>query len=184
MGNPADPVSPALERVVGRFERSVREVARRHGLDAAALDEVLQDVRIRLWRALGSGERIEGAPASYVYRTAVSAALDLIRRRRARREVALPEAALGAAGPLVSGHAAEREAEANELGEQVWRALDGIVASRRPVVRMYLAGYGVEEIARLLGWSEPKTRNLVYRGMAELRVRLGEAGVGPGEGGE
>jgi RNA polymerase sigma-70 factor (ECF subfamily) len=43
---------------------------------------------------------------------------------------------------------------------------------------MYLAGYAREEIGQLLGWSEPKTRNLLYRGMDDLRARLAVRGIG------
>jgi RNA polymerase sigma-70 factor (ECF subfamily) len=43
---------------------------------------------------------------------------------------------------------------------------------------MYLAGHPREEIAEVLGWSEAKTRNLLYRGLADLRARLTELGVG------
>jgi RNA polymerase sigma-70 factor (ECF subfamily) len=43
---------------------------------------------------------------------------------------------------------------------------------------MYLAGYSREEIADFLGWSEAKTRNLLYRGLADLRNRLTEWGIG------
>jgi RNA polymerase sigma factor (sigma-70 family) len=68
--------------------------------------------------------------------------------------------------------------EYSELSQQVARAIDDIPASRRPVVRMYLAGHPREEIADLLGWSEAKTRNLLYRGLADLRARLTELGVG------
>ncbi len=50
---------------------------------------------------------------------------------------------------------------------------------RRSVVRMYLTGYDREEIADLLGWTEPKTRNLLYRGLADLREILTEMGIGP-----
>ena len=46
-------------------------------------------------------------------------------------------------------------------------------------MRMYLAGYGREEIADLFGWTEPKTRHLLYRGLADLRERLTEVGIGP-----
>jgi RNA polymerase sigma-70 factor (ECF subfamily) len=42
---------------------------------------------------------------------------------------------------------------------------------------MYLAGYPREEIAALMGWSEAKTRNLLYRGLADLRERLTELGI-------
>ena len=43
---------------------------------------------------------------------------------------------------------------------------------------MYLAGYPREEIAELMGWTEGKTRNLLYRGLADLRARLTELGIG------
>jgi RNA polymerase sigma-70 factor (ECF subfamily) len=43
---------------------------------------------------------------------------------------------------------------------------------------MYLAGHPREEIAELMGWTEGKTRNLLYRGLADLRERLMAMGVG------
>jgi RNA polymerase sigma-70 factor (ECF subfamily) len=66
-----------------------------------------------------------------------------------------------------------------ELQQIVGQAVDELIPARRSVVRMYLAGYGREEIADLLGWTEPKTRNLLYRGLADLRERLTEMGIGP-----
>jgi RNA polymerase sigma-70 factor (ECF subfamily) len=69
--------------------------------------------------------------------------------------------------------------ERRELGEQVAAAIEALSPARRPVVRMYLAGYRLAEIADLLGWSEGKARNLLYRGLADLRARLTGAGVGP-----
>jgi len=55
--------------------------------------------------------------------------------------------------------------------------LESIAESRRPVVRTYLAGYGTTEIGELMGWTEAKARNLVYRGLADLRVRLRAMGI-------
>ena len=170
-----DQVSSALEGVLANFAGMVKRVGWRHRLSDADVDEVMQEVRIRLWRARPSSEQISTSSASYVYRTAVSAALDIARRRRARRaELSDPIddqmgiAAVG--GPLA-------DAEGTELAEQVARAVDTIAPARRPVVRMYLAGYPREEIAELMGWSEAKTRNLLYRGLADLRARLTEQGI-------
>ena len=180
MHSPSDSTRASLESVISDFADMVRRVAWRHRLADADVDEVMQEVRIRLWRSHGTGseesEQITRAPASYVYRTAVSAALDLLRRRRAQRTgVTVPleeeDAAVGEArGP-------EGELEASDLAEQVTRAIETIPASRRPAVRMYLAGYPREEIAELMGWTEGKTRNLLYRGLADLRERLTEQGI-------
>ena len=180
MHPPPDDSFATLDAVIAEFADMVRRVAWRHRLVDADVDEVMQEVRIRLWRSHGSGvegsEQISRAPASYVYRTAVSAALDLLRRRRTQRsgvtvpleeEDALVHDARGPAGEL----------EASELAAQVARAIETIPASRRPAVRMYLAGYPREEIAALMGWSEAKTRNLLYRGLADLRERLTEQGI-------
>ena len=174
-----DKLSSELEAAVGRFAALVRRVGLRHRLSEADLEDVLQEVRIRLWRGRSGprSERTEQVSASYVYRLAVSAAVDLLRRRRARgadRTVALDEVN----EPVAEQPDPARAAEVSELSAQLERALDTITPSRRPVVRMYLAGYSSEEVAQVMGWSEPKTRNLLYRGLADLRERLKEMGIG------
>ena len=174
-------ISAALETVIDQCAGMIRRVAWRHRLSDADVDEVMQEVRIRLWRAHQGGEdaseQIAAAPASYVYRTAMSAALDLLRRRRARRD----DRTVGIDDDqelfATAGGGPEQTVEASELTAQVARAIETIPASRRPVVRMYLVGYPREEIARLLGWSEAKTRNLLYRGLADLRERLTGMGI-------
>ena len=186
MQPPPDPPFAALEAVIADFADMVRRVAWRHRLADAYVDEVMQEVRIRLWRSHGTGgaegsEQIQRAPASYVYRTAVSAALDLLRRRRTQRAgatVPLEEAGDAAAATPNEVRGPDAELEASELAGQVARAIETIPASRRPAVRMYLAGYPREEIASLMGWSEAKTRNLLYRGLADLRERLTAMGIG------
>jgi DNA-directed RNA polymerase specialized sigma24 family protein len=79
------PLSLALEAAMTRFASMVRQVGRRYRLDESAQDEVMQEVRIRLWRARGTSEQIDETNTSYVYRTASTAALDVIRRRRSRQ---------------------------------------------------------------------------------------------------
>jgi RNA polymerase sigma-70 factor (ECF subfamily) len=175
-----DLASPALEAVLLRFAGMVRAVGRRHGLLEADLDEMIQDVRIRLWHARETGERIAGSPSSYVYRAARSASLDLVRRRRgrgARTVVADCDSTVAEASGATS---ADRALEETELADVVFRAVEGLLESRRVVVRLHLLGYESAEIAALLGWSGGKTRNLLSRGLADLRARLLESGVGPG----
>ena len=68
--------------------------------------------------------------------------------------------------------------EDREHRRRVARIQVGISQSRSPAVRMHLAGYPREEIASLMGWTEAKTRNLLYRGLADLRERLAQEGIG------
>ena len=131
----------------------------------------MQEVRIRLWRARGTSEQVDETNTSYVYRTASSAALDVIRRRRARqadRHDAIEDEGTVTVltAPQPDPHASPRGVASS--AQRVARAIDEIPASRRPPVRMHLAGYPREEIAKLMGWTEAKTRNLLYRGLADL----------------
>ncbi len=178
----ADDSSSGLDRLLARCADRVRSVARSHRLDPATIGEVFQEVRIRIWKAFGDSEKIASLPASYVYQTASAAAIDLIRRRRARRgDVTEPIDTATGAGVAVAGPGLDA-LEAQELGRQVDEALADLVPSRRPVVRMHLEGYDRREIAELLGWSEAKVRNLLYRGMDDLRAALERRGIGPGKG--
>jgi RNA polymerase sigma factor (sigma-70 family) len=175
---PGDSLSRALDAAVARFTDAARRLAHRTGLGADDLDELLQEVRIRLWRALGTPERIREARALYIQRTVASAALDLIRRRRARREQPL-EGDEGVIPEPAAPGGADRELDRAEFDAVVARAIEELTESRRVVVRLHLTGYEREEIARMLGWTEPKTRNLLYRGLADLREALERAGVTP-----
>ncbi|HWB41665.1 MAG TPA: sigma-70 family RNA polymerase sigma factor [Gemmatimonadales bacterium] len=175
-----DQLSPALERALGKFSGVLRQVCWRYRFSGDDVDELVQEVRIRLWRAHGelasAGEHIATISASYLHRTALSAAIDMLRRRRARggdRTMSLEDER----DTLPERHGPEQELEQSELAAQVERAIESIHATRRPVVRMHLLGHSREEIAQLLGWSEAKTRNLLYRGLAEVREHLTAQGV-------
>ena len=131
----ADPTSAALEHVLQRFGAMLARAGLERGLGAAELDDLRQDVRIRLWRALEQGERIESIPASYVQRTAVTAALDLIRRRRARRTEPLVEprdTGDKPIGPSAQVSGPDREFDRDELAECVAGAVDGLADARPP----------------------------------------------------
>jgi RNA polymerase sigma factor (sigma-70 family) len=177
---PDGDASRALEHVVGRFDAFIRRAARRHGLAGDEIDEAVQDLRLRMWKSLGTAELIRRANPSYIYRAAISASIDIIRRRRARHFEStaladdvtdeLPDPRRGADAGL----------EGQEIAAAVHRAVALLAESRRAVVRMHLAGYDRDEIGELLGWSEPKTRNLLYRGLSDLREILESWGIRPG----
>jgi RNA polymerase sigma-70 factor (ECF subfamily) len=172
-------LSLALEAAMTKFGAMVRQVGRRYRLDDEGVDEVMQEVRIRLWRARGTSEQIDETNTSYVYRTASTAALDVLRRRRSRWAGQHDDIDDGPVAVLAAPEPdPHRVLEGSELADKVDQAIEAIPATRRPAVRMHLAGYPREEIADLMGWTEAKTRNLLYRGLTDLRERLAAEGVG------
>ena len=135
-----------------------------------------------MWKSLGTAEVIRRAKASYIYRAAISASIDIIRRRRARRFEATSLDDGIAEVTTDPRRRADAGLEGDELAATVHRAIGMLAESRRAVVRMHLAGYERNEMADLLGWTEAKTRNLLYRGLADLREILESWGIRPASG--
>jgi len=169
----------AIEDALSAYAAAVRRIAHQNRLSPSDLDEIFQEMRIRLWHARERGERIEEMLPSYMYRVARSAAIDVIRRTRHASEQPLSETAERQGSWGQPPESADRTAETAEFETEVRAALAALSDTRRAAVQMYLAGYGQQEICRMLGWGEGRTRNLLSRGLKELRDRLTARGVGP-----
>jgi len=153
-------------------------------------DDIEQDARLRLWRAI-EAEREINFHGSYIYRIVVSVTINAIRRVKARREEQLRLAEDGAdedaaeVKPIIPAAGAENspeaKAEREELRRKVEEAMARLPENRRLAVGLHLQGMTTDEIADLMGWSEPKARNLVYRGLKDLRRELRDAGIEYGE---
>jgi RNA polymerase sigma-70 factor (ECF subfamily) len=59
----------------------------------------------------------------------------------------------------------------------VGKAVDGLIESRRRVVKLYLLNMSIEEISLYFHWSKDKTRNLLYRGLNDLKKILKEKNI-------
>ena len=146
------------------------------------LDDVEQEARLRLWNGIKVEREIRDIP-SYIYRVAMTTTIDAIRQARSRREKQLRTP--GEEGddasftrPLVAGEPGpDRIAEGRMVLEKVEAILASFEPDRRRAVGLLLQGTSTAEIANLLQWSEPKARNLVYRGLRELRKRLRAQGI-------
>lgn len=143
-------------------------------------DDIEQEARLRLWRALQSERPITDL-ASYIYKIAVTTTIDAVRRVKARHEEQLHVVAEreGEAGsPMADPNdSPERLVERGEVMRRVEEALASLSENRRRAVGLHLQGLSNQEIATVLGWSEPKARNLIYRGLKELRERLRAAEI-------
>jgi len=164
-------IGTALERLMARFTGLARRVARARGLSVVEVDEILQDVRIRLWQAHPQNENIERLGASYFVKVVTSAVVDRLRKRRradTSLDVELAQTTLPMALQVVPPDLAEQEALATRLE----RALALLTRNRRLVVQLHLDGYERQEISGMTGWTEAKVRNLLYRGLDDLRASL------------
>jgi RNA polymerase sigma-70 factor (ECF subfamily) len=169
--------APRLEELVARYAALIRSaIARVAGPRAEAIgDDVVQRVTTALWKRLGSGEPIEHPPA-YVYRCAIREALREVERLDEGRVEPLDDGLADRLGDLAPDP--EQRLRGRRLGEAVELCLGDLQPERAQAVRAHLAGFDVDEIMELHAWTYQKARNLVARGMADLRELLTRRGYG------
>lgn len=168
-----------LSEVLARHGARLRLLVNQHckaeqGLDP---DDIEQEVRIRLWRAL-EREKNSALPASYIQRVVVTTVIDALRRSKPEQTTALPEAGQeGGIEALLDRVGPVRSATDGQRMDMVLAAIEALPARRRQPVRLALQGFTPEEIGELLDMTTTMAKNLMYRGLYELRDRLREAGM-------
>ena len=150
------------------FERIYAFIVRRVG-DRDAAEDLTSDV---FHRALANLRQFEwrGVPfAAWLFRIAANSIAD--RSQRAAKERAISH--LDDPGnPSLS----EASLEASEERARLFRLVDTLPADQRRVIVMRFAEQrSIREIAQVLRRTEGAVKQLQFRGLQSLRVRLGEA---------
>lgn len=161
-----------LKALLVQYEGAIRAQLLRLAprLRAADIDDLTQEVRIRLWQVLKLEKNLQ-QPASYLKRVVLTATIDALRRAEVRGEkyehvewsvLGEGREALGEQGPSAVfeqlSEVQSLELKLQKLNPHVARAL-----------RLHVQGYNSEEIAELLDWTEAKARNVVYRAIQQLK---------------
>lgn len=148
-----------------------------------SFDDLYQEVCVRLWRSLSS-EKVISDLASYLHRITATTTIDALRRVKARREEQMnlspaqdSEIEVEHSQPRDVHTSPEAVARYQELIGIVQVVLERLPQNRQRAVRLHLQGLTTAEIGELMAWSEAKARNLVYRGLDELRNQLRAHGV-------
>jgi RNA polymerase sigma factor (sigma-70 family) len=146
-------------------------------LPGVGVEDLMQELRLRLWQALERETTIE-QPASYLMQAAVRVMIDAQRRAAVRQpEGGFVELVPDDAPPPETSDgqppAPDDEVERRQSLARLQSALAALAPDRARMVRLYLQGFGAVEIARMTGWTEPRCRNLLYRGLADLKAELG-----------
>lgn len=164
----------ALERTQEKYGGWCRSIAQNILGQDQDVEECLNDCWLQLWNAIPPArpERFQGYLGAVVRNRAL-----LLRTRRARREDTVSLAALELAECLPCRDGPEQSAEAAELG----RAISAFLRAQREgprtaFLRRYWYADSLEETARRLGWSVPKTKSVLFRMRNRLRTYLKEEG--------
>jgi RNA polymerase sigma-70 factor (ECF subfamily) len=163
MSRRADPSDlEAFEAVYRDHHRRVWALASRWERDARSAEELLQDVFVRVWRALPDF-RGESALSTWIHSIAVRTAMDRARHDR-RREGR--ERAAGADRPVAAEPVA---AEAVDLERAIAALPDG---QRRMFILHAIEGYRCREIADRMGVATGTVQSQVFRAREKLKEVL------------
>jgi RNA polymerase sigma factor (sigma-70 family) len=168
-------VHARFEDLVRQYGRLIASVVARVGGSRASLirEDIEQQVLIGLWKQVEREQTIN-YPASYIYRAAVRETVRALRREAAREAEPIQDG---------DGVVAERSTDpylavaGREQESRLEAGLASLTPDREKAVRGHLLGFDVAEIMRMYGWPYQKTRNLIARGMADLRRSLQEKGL-------
>jgi len=169
-----DRLEQVLREYGGLLRRAIERLA--PGRAGVLAEDVEQEARIRVWKALQRGTEIADFP-SYLCRVALSATVDAIRVAQGRKEEPLETGRHGDDAPITEGPPSpglspEAEVLQRERVADLSQAVDALPEPRRSAVRLHLRGFRPDEVGRLMGWSPAKARNLAYRGLEDLRSEL------------
>ncbi len=150
------------DHVLAEHDALIRAVARRYADDHAAREDLGQEIRLSVWRALPD-YRADGKLRSYVLRIA-----HLCGARFARRQWRLVE--LDERAPTTCLRDDPHLAARRRLVEE---AIESLPDSHREPLTLQLAGYSYREIGERLGLTESNVSARVSRARARLREQLG-----------
>ncbi len=140
-------------------------------------DDLVQAALLRILKLRQRSEQRQDLSSFYLKRVAYSALVDEIRRLERKRETPL-EGEDGEPLPLASSMPGPDRLQAGrEIGEGIRDCLATLLRQRRLAVTLYLQDVSVVDAAHLLGWDLKQTRNLVYRGLGDLRQCLKGKGL-------
>ncbi len=168
----------ALEEIYERYSRSVYSLSFRILREAAASEDVAQEVFLRLWRQPTAYDAARGTLRSWLMSVAHHRSIDLLRRRKTRGEQSLADdwasnyiAANGIVDPAeVAGQ--------QETATAIRRALARIPAEQQRAIEMaFFQGKTHAEISAELNEPLGTAKTRIRLGMRKLRILLEAEGI-------
>ena len=163
--------SADLEELFREHHAGVLRAAYRITGNTSDAEDVLQTVFMRLVRRPAAMENV----AAYLHRSAVNAALDLVRDRHENKQVALETHE-----PASTAVAADKQQEAREMRDFIRGAIARLAPRTAEVFALhYFEGYSNPQIAEMLDVSPGGVAVTLHRARTQLKEEissfLGEA---------
>lgn len=163
-----------FEALIERFSRFIKAHIHKFNLPKFGLDtdDILQEVKIKIWKILDNEKKIFNY-SSYIKKIVYSSVIDQLRKLKREegvynheknQKISEQKNSYLSPGPLGD----------RDIKDIVGQAVEFLIESRRKVVKLYLLNMSIEEIAFYFNWSKDKTRNLLYRGLGDLKKLLKE----------
>lgn len=165
-----------FKAILNRFSGLIRANIYKYNLQKYGIenDDILQDVNIKIWKVFQNEKKIEKS-TFYIKKIINSSVIDQLRRMKREKRILIHEKQKKISEQK-STYVTEIIDE-KEVKEIIGHGVDTLIESRRKVVKLFLLGMTIKEIAIYFGWSRDKTRNLLYRGLSDLKKILKEKGI-------
>jgi RNA polymerase sigma-70 factor (ECF subfamily) len=162
-----------FEEIINSFSEFIKANIQKFNPQSSGIDvnDVAQEVKIKLWKVVQSEKRIKYI-SSFIKRVVYSTTIDIMRKIKREKEVLCDYQ-----DSVKDRNTPPDLSCQEEINQLIGQAVDSLMESRRKVIRLYLLGMDVDEIAEFFTWTRDKVRNLLYRGLSDLKVTLKEKGV-------
>lgn len=159
----------AFAELIGRYKRKVLITVSRFVLDRYELDDVAQDIFLKVYQNIGT-YRGDAPFEHWLMRITVRTCYDMLRsRRREKLKVPLDDVDFSLGGPVVLDNLSALQAR-----DVLDKALAKLKAEDRLVIVLIeLEGLSVKEVANLTGWSEGSVKVRSFRARQSLRKIIG-----------
>ena len=168
-------VEVALSKLYDRYSRTVYGVGLNILGDRSTVEELVQDVFLKMWRSSRTFDASRGSFSTWLYRVTRSAAIDLY-RKRAHKVHPVPNGELHVAAARDFSEDPQKMVDESWLSWRVSRALEVLDAPHREVIELaYFGGLSQREISKRsgmpLGTVKSRTKSAFKRLRGELIIQ-------------
>ncbi|MTI83665.1 MAG: sigma-70 family RNA polymerase sigma factor [Firmicutes bacterium] len=168
----------AFEELVNRYERKVYTLAYRFTGNYADAGDMVQEVFIRVYRALPKF-RAESSFSTWIYKVAANVCRDELRKQRRKKSVSLEnmEANQGEIAVTDEAQSPEEFVEQRDLQARVQKYIDQLTEDQRMILllrEMHQLSY--EEMADVLECSLGTVKSRLSRARLALKNKMQAAG--------